>query len=137
MSETTPVLHQLMAKYSHLDTFLVCPTYGLHVSRTCPVGILRHCPIHFHYCPFPTVHYHTITGQKLFCACALGASSTHPLRPIGSCLTTGYPHLGPLLFYFICFCFAFYQFSFHSYIIYKFLTTPIFWIGVLRGPASV
>ena len=30
MSETTPVLHQLTAKYSLLDMFLVCPAYGPH-----------------------------------------------------------------------------------------------------------
>ena len=50
----------------------------LHVSRTCPICILRHCPVHFHCCPFLKAHYHRITSQKWFCACALGTLSTRP-----------------------------------------------------------
>ena len=46
------------------------------------------------------------------------------------------PHLGPP-FLFSLFCFVFYQFSFYFYVDYKFLTTPIFWIGALQGPATV
>ena len=38
--------------------------------------ILRHCPIHFHYCPFPTAHYNTIAAQKWFSTCALGTLSS-------------------------------------------------------------
>ena len=127
-------------------TFLVCPAYGQHVSCTCLVDILRHCPIHFHYCPFPAAHYHTITGQKWFCVCALGTLSARPqaitiqtdqvmpgYRLLSS--SSGGPSLGPP-FLFDFFCFVFIHFLFIFTLINKFLTTPIFWIEAFRGPAS-
>ena len=107
-------------KWSLLDAFLVCPAYGPHVSQTCPVGILRHCPILFNYCPFPTAHYHTITGQKRFCTYTLGTLSTRPqaITIQTNRLVPGYwllssssrgPHLGPPFFFnvfcFVLFCF--------------------------------
>ena len=73
--------------------------------------------------------------SKWFCTCALGTLSTRP-QAISS---SGGPRLGPpFLFSSFCFVlFCFYQFSFYFYINYKFLTTHMFWIGALWGPASV
>ena len=100
-------------------------------------GILRHCPIHFHYSPFPTAHYHTITGQKWFCACILVTLSTRPqaITTQTDWVMPGYwplsssswgPRLSTSFFVqFLLFCF-FYQFSFYFYIDYKFFTTTIF-----------
>ena len=51
--------------------------YDPHLSHTCPVGILRHCPIHFYNCPLPAA-YNAITSEKWFCASALGTISTRP-----------------------------------------------------------
>ena len=72
------------------------PVYCLHVSSgTCLVGVLRHCLIHFHYCPFPTAHYHTVNWSKVILRIHTGytinlTTSNHLSRPIVSCLANSY-----------------------------------------------
>ena len=77
-AEITPVFHQNLIKKLLLVNLLVCPAYDPHESRTYSVSFLRHCPIHFHYCPLLTAHYYIITAQKWFCACVQGTLSTRP-----------------------------------------------------------
>ena len=110
------------------------------------MGILRHCPIHFYYCPFPAAHY-TIIDQKWFCACILGAMSTlsreitiqtDPVMTGHQLLSSssGGPRLGPsFLFYFLCFFLFLSVFFIFFTLITNFLLLPFLDRGSL-GPCK-
>ena len=113
----------------------VWPAFIQHMSRGCSKTL----PYPFPLLPFPTAHYHTITGQKWFCVCTLGTLSTQPraitfqtdlVVPGYQLLSSssGGPRLGPpILFSLFCFVlFVFLSVSFCFHINYKFLITPFF-----------
>ena len=125
--ENHPCNPSIFGKITALSYFpcLSHVRYNSHLSCTCPVGILRHCPIHSYHCPHPTAH-DTITVLKWFCACALGTISTlrQEITVQTDPVVAGYyPVQAGVIFtipfysfVFVLFWFVFYMFSFSFFI---------------------